>query len=70
MICTLIAPNTLGQQSVCVILGPQDLFSTKEGDPMPGIAMNVVSAREIAYRMLYLCQLIENGKTEPILTAP
>ena len=36
---------------------------------MPGVALSISSARELAFRMLYLCQLIENGKNEPQLQA-
>lgn|ERR1035437_54806 len=33
--------------------------------PTSGIALNVASAREVAYRLLWLAQLVENGKPEP-----
>lgn len=70
MIATLIAPDReTNKPHVCVIIGPADMFATTEGNPMPGVALNVANAREIAYRMLYLCQLIENGKSEPIQTS-
>lgn len=70
MIVTLIAPEReTNRPTVAVILGPGDMFTTTEGNPMPGVALTVATAREVAYRILYLCQLIENGKQEPVLQA-
>jgi len=65
MIITTIAPAADGRKAVAVILGPGDVFLTAEGNPMSGVALYPATAREVAYRMLYLAQLIENGKDEP-----
>ena len=43
------------------------MFETKEGNPMPGAALTPADAKELAYKMLYIAQVIENGKGGQLL---
>jgi hypothetical protein len=51
-----------GRDSIAVVLSPDAMLVTTEGDPMPGVALYVPQAREIAHRLLLFAQEIENGR--------
>jgi hypothetical protein len=65
MIVTTIANDEYGAPSVAVLFGPEDVFGTNDGKAIPGVGLSLGFAREVAYRILYLAQLIESGKGEP-----
>jgi hypothetical protein len=62
MINVFRAPDKDGRDSIAVILSPDAMFVTAEGDPYPGVALCAPQAREVAYRLLLFAQEIENGR--------
>ena len=59
-ITVLIAPDENQNQSVALILGAEDVFLTKEGEPRPGVALTPQLAREIAAVLLKKADEVEN----------
>src|ERR1700681_1659659 len=51
-----------GRDYIALVLSPDAMLVTAEGDPMPGVAHYVPQAREIAHRLLLFAQEIENGR--------
>lgn len=64
MISVLQAKDTQGQPCVAIVLRADSMFTTVEGDPLPGAALTPANARELAYQVLLIAQRIENGKVE------
>jgi hypothetical protein len=62
MINVFRAPDKDGRDSIAVVLSPDAMFVTAEGDPYPGVALYVRQAREVAYRLLLFAQEIEKGR--------
>jgi len=62
MINVFRAPDREGRDSIAVVLSPDAMFVSVEGDPYPGVALYVPQAREIAYRLLLFAQEIENRR--------
>jgi hypothetical protein len=62
MINVFRAPDKDGHDSIAIVLSPDAMFVTAEGDPYPGVALYVRQAREVAYRLLLFAQEIENGR--------
>ena len=62
MINVFRAPDKNGRDSIAVVLSPDAMVVTAEGDPYPGVALYVPQAREIAHRLLLFAQEIENRR--------
>lgn len=52
MISVFISNDENGNPSVCITIGQDNVFLTKEDEPTPGVALNAATAREIARRLL------------------
>jgi hypothetical protein len=53
------APDTEGRLSVAVILSSEMTMKTKEGDTLPGAALQPKQARLLAYRILAIAAEID-----------
>lgn len=62
MINVFRAQDNEGREAIGLVLSPESMFVTAEGDPYPGVALYVPQAREVAYRLLLFAQEIENGR--------
>jgi hypothetical protein len=62
MINVFRAPDKHGRDAIAVVLSPDAMLVTAEGDPYPGVALYVPQAREVAHRLLLFAQEIENGR--------
>jgi hypothetical protein len=56
------APDRAGNDSIALVLSQNAFFVTAEGDPYPGVALNVAQAREVAFRLLLFAQEIESAR--------
>lgn len=69
MINVFRAQDNEGREAIGVVLSPESMFVTAEGDPYPGVALYVPQAREVAYRLLLFAQEIENGRPVNLLSS-
>lgn len=62
MINVFRAQDQQGREAIALVLSPESMFISAEGDPYPGVALYLPQARELAYRLLLFAQEIENGR--------
>jgi hypothetical protein len=54
--------DSQGRESVGISFSQEDVYLTAEGQPMPGVALQPASAKEVAYLILLLAHRLENGR--------
>lgn len=59
MVSVLRVKDADGRPSVGIVLGDSDMFTTSEGDPKSGAALDPEAAREVARRLLQYAAEIE-----------
>jgi hypothetical protein len=64
MISVLVANDTAGKPSVCIVLGQADVFLTVEGTPTSGVALSPELARQVALRILTVAEEIDHGRKQ------